>query len=73
MSRDNSTYYNYLDNVLIQSKFKVDMLSRGSSILLKRFPELSYRKKAVDLLVCWLVDTDPYSRLQKGQGDLFNG
>jgi hypothetical protein len=61
------TYYTYLDSVLIQSCFKIDLLKKGSEILYKKFPELGSWKEASNILRDWIVDTDPYDRLQKDQ------
>ena len=65
--RNNTTYYNYLDNVLIKSAFKIDLLKKGSDILLRKYPELKEWKQASNVVRDWVVDTDPYNRLQKEQ------
>jgi len=65
--RNNITYYNYLDSVLIKSAFKIDLLKKGSDILLRKYPELEEWKQASNVVRDWVVDTDPYSRLQKEQ------
>ena len=67
MPRTNETYYNYLDNVLVKSCFKIDLLRKGSDILLKKFPELQEWKRASNVLSGYVIDTDPYNRLQKDQ------
>ena len=67
MVRPNETYYNYLDNVLVKSCFKIDLLRKGSNILLKKFPEFKEWKQASNVLRDYVVDTDPYNRLQKDQ------
>ena len=61
------TYYNYLDNVLIRSTFKIDLLKKGSDILLKKYPELKEWKQASNIVRDWIIDTDPYNRLQREQ------
>lgn len=68
--RNNTTYYNYLDNVLIKSAFKIDLLKKGSDILLRKYPELEEWKQASNVVRDWVVDTDPYNRLQKEQLEL---
>jgi hypothetical protein len=65
--RDTNTYYNYLDKVLIQSKFKIDLYRNGSNILLKKYPELNKFSNASSIMRDWIVDTDPYNRLQQEQ------
>jgi len=63
-------YSTYLDKVLIQSKFKIDIINKGSKILQTKFPELDNHKNTSSILISWLVDTDPYNRLQKEQTSL---
>jgi len=70
MTRTNETYYKYLDGVLVKSCFKVDLLRNGSNILLKKFPELQEWKQASNVLRDYVVDTDPYNRLEKDQWSL---
>ncbi len=65
--RPTETYYNYLDSVLIKSAFKIDLLKKGSDILLKKYPELKVWKNASNIMRDWIVDTDPYNRLQQEQ------
>jgi hypothetical protein len=65
--RPTETYYNYLDSVLIKSAFKIDLLKKGSNILLKKYPELKEWKQASNIMRDRVVDTDPYNRLQKEQ------
>jgi len=67
MTRTNEIYYKYLDNVLVKSCFKIDLLRKGSDILLKKFPELQEWKRASNVLSGYVIDTDPYNRLQKDQ------
>jgi len=65
--RDTNTYYNYLDKVLIQSKFKIDLYRSGSNILLKKYPELTKFSNASQIMRDWIIDTDPYNRLNETQ------
>jgi hypothetical protein len=60
-------YYNYLDRVLVKSKFKIDIFKKGADILLRKFPEIVFRRDASKILINWIVDTDPYNRLQETQ------
>jgi len=65
--RTNITYYDYLDSILIQSKFKIDLLKKGSDLLLKKYPELKKWKNASIIMRDWIIYTDPYNRLNKEQ------
>lgn len=60
----------YLDDVLVQSRFKIDIIAKGVDIIQNKFPEVSHRKQAVQIVGDWLIDTDPYNRLEKQS--LFN-
>jgi hypothetical protein len=64
-------YYNYLDQVLINSKYKIDLLGKGIDVLLRKFPEISEWRNSARILTNYIVDTDPYNRLQKAQIALF--
>lgn len=63
-------FHKYLDDVLVNSKFKIDIFSQGVKIIQNKFPEVNHRRDAVVIVRDWLIDTDPYNRLE--QTSLFN-
>jgi hypothetical protein len=68
----NERYYKYLDNVLLQSKFRIDLFLNGTDILYRKFPDIKHRKEASGILIDWISTTDPYERLQNGQIGIFD-
>ena len=63
-------YYRYLDEVLVKSNFRFDILKNGATILLKKFPELKDWKNASVVVREWVFETNPYDRLENNQGTL---
>ena len=61
-------YYRYLDEVLVKSNFRFDILKNGATILLKKFPELKDWKNASGVVREWVFETNPYDRLENNQG-----
>lgn len=66
----NKEYYRYLDEVLVKSNFRFDILKNGATILLKKFPELKDWKNASVVVREWVFETNPYDRLENNQGTL---
>ena len=66
----NKEYYRYLDEVLVKSNFRFDILKNGATILLKKFPELKDWKNASGVVREWVFETNPYDRLENNQGTL---
>lgn len=67
----NKEYYRYLDEVLVRSNFRFDILKNGATILLKKFPELKDWKNASVVVREWVFETNPYDRLESNQEVMF--